>query len=491
MASIKNKTEIERTDLTKEKSGVFTGLTAINPITGKEIPVWTADYVLMSYGTGAIMAVPSHDERDKEFALKYKLPVDDEYIPDEKMIGEVIRRGVGDKAVTYHLRDWIFSRQRYWGEPFPLIKYEDGSIRCLDEDELPVVLPEVSKYEPSGTGESPLANIDEWLYFIDAKTGKKAKRETNTMPQWAGSCWYYLRFLDPQNSKQPWDKGIEKHWMPVDLYVGGVEHAVLHLLYARFWHKVLYDLGHVSTKEPFKKLVNQGMILGEDGEKMSKSRGNVINPDEVVKNFGADTLRLYEMFMGPFEKVKPWSTQGIHGVHNFLNRVYRFYSESQNICLESESEETTKLLHKTIKKVTEDIENLRFNTGISQMMIFTNHCYKVHGVTKETARSFIKLLYPYAPHMCEELWNQLGHPTTMTYETWPVFDPDLIEDEVMIITVQVNGKKRAVLEIEKGTSKEEILQMAKLDPAVKKHMEGLSLIKEIYVPEKTCNLVVK
>jgi len=277
----------------------------------------------------------------------------------------------------------------------------------------------------------------------------------------------------------------------VDLYVGGVEHAVLHLLYARFWHKVLYDLGYVSTKEPFKKLVNQGMILGEDGEKMSKSRGNVINPDDVVKNFGADTLRLYEMFMGPFEKVKPWSTQGIHGVFNFLNRVYRFFSENQNISLESESEETKKLLHKTIKKVTGDIENLRFNTGISQMMIFTNHCYKVHCVTKDTARILIKLLSPYAPHMCEELWNLLGHPQTIAYEPWPGFDPGLIEDDVMIITVQVNGKKRAVLEVEKGTSKEEILKMAKLDPSVKKHMEGLSLIKEIYVPEKTCNLVVK
>jgi len=519
LETTQRKSDLERTDLNKDKSGVFTGAYAINPVNEKKIPIYIADYVLNSYGTGAIMAVPAHDQRDYEFAKKFNLDIiqvlaggnisecahegEGDHLNSRFLDGMdkataiatmndwLVNKKIGKKTINFKLRDWIFSRQRYWGEPFPLIKYEDGSIRCLDEDELPVVLPEVSKYEPSGTGESPLANIDEWLYFIDAKTGKKAKRETNTMPQWAGSCWYYLRFLDPQNSKQPWDKGIEKHWMPVDLYVGGVEHAVLHLLYARFWHKVLYDLGHVSTKEPFKKLVNQGMILGEDGEKMSKSRGNVINPDEVVKNFGADTLRLYEMFMGPFEKVKPWSTQGIHGVHNFLNRVYRFYSESQNICLESESEETTKLLHKTIKKVTEDIENLRFNTGISQMMIFTNHCYKVHGVTKETARSFIKLLYPYAPHMCEELWNQLGHPTTMTYETWPVFDPDLIEDEVMIITVQVNGKKRAVLEIEKGTSKEEILQMAKLDPAVKKHMEGLSLIKEIYVPEKTCNLVVK
>ena len=519
LETTQRKSDLERTDLNKDKSGVFTGAYAINPVNDKKIPIYIADYVLISYGTGAIMAVPAHDQRDYEFAKKFNLDIIqvleggnisecahegegchinsgfldgmDKITAIGTMNDWLVDKNIGKKTINFKLRDWIFSRQRYWGEPFPLIKYEDGSIRCLDEDELPVILPEVEKYEPSGTGESPLATIDEWLHFIDPKTGKKARRETNTMPQWAGSCWYYLRFMDPKNSKQPWDKEIEKHWMPVDLYVGGVEHAVLHLLYARFWHKVLYDLGYVSTKEPFKKLVNQGMILGEDGEKMSKSRGNVINPDDVVKNFGADTLRLYEMFMGPFEKVKPWSTQGIHGVFNFLNRVYRFFSENQNISLESESEETKKLLHKTIKKVTGDIENLRFNTGISQMMIFTNHCYKVHCVTKDTARILIKLLSPYAPHMCEELWNLLGHPQTIAYEPWPGFDPGLIEDDVMIITVQVNGKKRAVLEVEKGTSKEEILKMAKLDPSVKKHMEGLSLIKEIYVPEKTCNLVVK
>jgi len=519
LETTQRKSDLERTDLNKDKSGVFTGAYAINPVNEKKIPIYIADYVLISYGTGAIMAVPAHDQRDYEFAKKFNLEIIqvleggniakcahegegchlnsgfldgmDKTTAIATMNDWLVKKNIGKKTINFKLRDWIFSRQRYWGEPFPLIKYEDGSIRCLDEDELPVVLPEVEKYEPSGTGESPLANIEQWLYFIDPKTGKKARRETNTMPQWAGSCWYYLRFMDPKNAKQPWDQKLEQHWMPVDLYVGGVEHAVLHLLYARFWHKVLYDLGYVSTKEPFKKLVNQGMILGEDGEKMSKSRGNVINPDDVVKNFGADTLRLYEMFMGPFEKVKPWSTQGIHGVYNFLNRVYRFYSESQNISLESECEETKKLLHKTIKKVTEDIENLRFNTGISQMMIFTNHCYKVHCVTKETAQIFIKLLSPYAPHMCEELWNQWGHTQTIAYETWPDYNPSLIVDDVMMITVQVNGKKRAVLEVEKGTSKEDILKMAKLDPSVLKHMEGLSLIKEIYVPEKTCNLVVK
>ena len=519
LETTQRKSDLERTDLNKDKSGVFTGAYAINPVNGKKIPIYIADYVLISYGTGAIMAVPAHDQRDYEFAKKFNLDIIqvleggniaecahegegchinsgfldgmDKFTAISTMNDWLVKQNIGKKTINFKLRDWIFSRQRYWGEPFPLIKYEDGSIRCLDEDELPVVLPDVVKYEPSGTGESPLATIEEWLYFIDKKTGKKARRETNTMPQWAGSCWYYLRFIDPKDSTQPWDKKLEQHWMPVDLYVGGVEHAVLHLLYARFWHKVLYDLGYVSTKEPFKKLVNQGMILGEDGEKMSKSRGNVINPDDVVKNFGADTLRLYEMFMGPFEKVKPWSTQGIHGVYNFLNRVYRFYSENQNISLESESEETKKLLHKTIKKVTEDIENLRFNTGISQMMIFTNHCYKVHCVTKETAQIFIKLLSPYAPHMCEELWNQWGHTQTIAYETWPDYNPSLIVDDVIIITVQVNGKKRAVLEVEKGTSKEEILKMAKLDPSVQKHMEGLSIIKEIYVPEKTCNLVVK
>jgi len=514
----KLKNDLERTELNKDKTGVFTGAFATNPVTGKKVPVWIADYVLATYGTGAVMAVPAHDERDHEFAKKYSLPMvrvieggdideaaytgDGKHINSDfinglnvadskkKVIEWLEKNNLGAGKINYKLRDWIFSRQRYWGEPFPILKFEDGTIRCLDADELPLPLPELKEFKPSGNGESPLANATDWLWITDPKTGKKAKRETNTMPNWAGSCWYYLRFCDPKNEKEPWNKDIEKYWMPVDLYIGGAEHAVLHLLYARFWHKVLFDLGFVSTKEPFKKLVNQGLILASDGEKMSKSRGNVVNPDHVVKEFGGDSLRLYEMFMGPLEKVKPWKEDGVKGVFNFLNRVYRFFAEPSHIVGGAENEETVKMLHKTIKKVTGDYENLRFNTAISALMIFTNHCYKAGKVTKETAETFALLLAPMAPHISEELWANLGHTKTLTYETWPKYDEALAKDDMITVAVQVNGKLRATLEVEPAISQAEILAMAKADESVAKHMVG-TIVKEIYVPGKIVNFVVK
>lgn len=513
------KSDLERTDLNKNKSGVFTGAYAKNPANGKDIPIWIADYVLISYGTGAIMAVPGHDERDYEFAKKYDLPivevvsggnleeapftgegahVNSDFLDGlmkqeaiDKMIEWLAGKGIGEKKINYKLRDWLFSRQRYWGEPFPILKFEDGTVRCLDEDELPVALPEVEKYEPSGTGESPLATIEEWLWLTDPKTGKKARRETNTMPQWAGSCWYYLRFIDPTNEDKAWDADLEKYWMPVDLYVGGVEHAVLHLLYARFWHKVLFDLGLVSTKEPFKRLVNQGLILGEDGEKMSKSRGNVVNPDDIVKEFGADSLRLYEMFMGPLEKVKPWQTTGVKGVYNFLQKSCKFYGNLENITDAPEDAEVTKLLHKTIKKVTEDIEGLRFNTAISQLMVFNNTATKKKAVNKETAASFAKLLSPLAPHLAEEIWNVLGKTQSISFEAWPTFDAELAKDDLITMAIQVNGKTRSTIDVPADISKDDFLDLAKKDEKVAKNIAGLTIVKEIYVPGKICNIVVK
>jgi len=510
------KSDLERTELNKDKTGALTGAFAINPATGEKIPVYIADYVLNTYGTGAIMSVPAHDERDFEFAQKFQLPIktvveggssESAYTGDgkhinsgfldglnkEEAISKIIEwlesKKLGSKKINYKLRDWLFSRQRYWGEPFPLLKFEDGTVRCLDADELPVALPEVERYEPSGTGESPLATIDSWLEVIDPKTGKKARRETNTMPQWAGSCWYYLRFCDPTNTKAPWDSKIENYWMPVDLYVGGAEHAVLHLLYSRFWHKVLFDLGLVSTKEPFHKLVNQGMILGEDGEKMSKSRGNVINPDLVVKEFGADTLRLYEMFMGPLEKTKPWSMNGVKGVYNFLNRVNRFFLNNENIALEEDSS-NIKELHKLIKKVTEDIEGMRFNTAISQMMIYVNHIYKTGKVTKDSAQKFALVLAPFAPHLAEEIWEKMGHTKTLSYETWPSFDEKLAADDLITMAVQVNGKTRGTFEVAADISKEDFFSLVKNDEKVSKYLQG-TIVKEIYVPGKICNFVVK
>lgn len=511
------KSDLERTELNKGKTGIFTGAYAINPLNGKKIPVWISDYILASYGTGAIMAVPAHDERDYEFAKKFNLEIipvleggnieEEAFTGDgphinsgflnglnkeeaiEKVIQHLEEKDMGEKSTNYKLRDWLFSRQRYWGEPFPILKFEDGTVRCLDEDELPVKLPQVEKYEPAGTGESPLATMEDWLWVTDPKTGKKARRETNTMPQWAGSCWYYLRFCDPLNTEKPFDESLEKYWMPVDLYIGGAEHAVLHLLYARFWHKVLYDLGYVSTKEPFQKLINQGMILGEDGEKMSKSRGNVINPDHIVDEYGADTLRLYEMFMGPLEKTKPWSMKGVKGVYNFISKAFKFFGNSENITEENESDSTLKLLHKTIKKVTEDIEAFKFNTPISQMMIFTNHCVKEKKVSQKTAETFTKLLAPYAPHAAEELWERLGKKKSLSYESWPSFDEKLVVDDLMTMAIQVNGKKRGILEVSADISKEDFLNQAK--EVVSKYLDGKKIVKEIYIPKRICNFVVK
>jgi leucyl-tRNA synthetase len=513
------KSDLERTELNKDKTGAFTGAYAINPANGKKIPIYIADYVLNTYGTGAIMSVPAHDERDFEFARKFNLPMievvkggnisesayteDGEHINSEflngldkasailKMISWLEDQKLGSKKVNYKLRDWLFSRQRYWGEPFPILKFEDGTVRCLDAEELPVILPEVEKYEPSGTGESPLATIDEWLHVIDPKTGKKARRETNTMPQWAGSCWYYLRFCDPKNSKEPWNSKIENYWMPVDLYVGGAEHAVLHLLYSRFWHKVLFDLGLVSTKEPFHKLVNQGMILGEDGEKMSKSRGNVVNPDSVVKDFGADTLRLYEMFMGPLEKVKPWTGNGVKGVYHFLARAHRFFLDKKNYLPDaSEDVSNVKELHKLIKKVTQDIEEMRFNTAISQMMIFVNHLYKSGKASHSTAEKFALVLAPFAPHLAEEIWSFIGKEQSLAYETWPEFNSELVKEDVITIAVQINGKTRGTFEVEADISKDELFKIIKSDEKMIKYLSG-TIVKEIYVPGKICNFVVK
>lgn len=513
------KSDLERTELNKDKSGVFIGIYAVNPVNDKKVPVYISDYILATYGTGAIMAVPAHDERDWEFAKKFDLEItavleggnieeaaytdDGKHINSDfldgmgkseaitKMIAWLEDKKLGTKKVNYKLRDWLFSRQRYWGEPFPLLKdAKTGEIvRCLEPSELPVTLPDVEKYEPSGTGESPLATIDEWLYFTDPVSGKEVRRETNTMPQWAGSCWYYLRYIDPKNADKPWDEELEKYWMPVDLYVGGMEHAVMHLLYARFWHKVMFDLGLVSTKEPFKRLVNQGMILGTDGEKMSKSRGNVINPDSIVEEYGADTLRLYEMFMGPLEKTKPWSMNGVKGVYNFISKAYKTFADTS--LYGNDSDETTKLLHKTIKKVTSDIEEMKFNTAISQMMIFNNHCSKTKQFSKETAAIFAQLLAPYAPHVGEEIWNLTGNQESLTYADWPKFDELLAKDDLITMAIQVMGKTRSTIDVAADISKEDFLAKAKADPKVAKFLEGKTIVKEIYVPGKICNFVAK
>ncbi len=513
------KSDLERTELNKDKTGVFTGTYAINPVNGKKVPVWISDYVLATYGTGAIMAVPAHDQRDYEFAKEFNLEIsqvldggditeaahtgDGVLINSDflngmnkadaitKMISWLEDKKIGISKINYKFRDWLFSRQRYWGEPFPILKdAKTGEVvRCLNADELPVVLPNVEKYEPSGTGESPLATIDDWLYFTDPVSGKEVRRETNTMPQWAGSCWYYLRYIDPTNTEKPWDEDLEKYWMPVDLYVGGMEHAVMHLLYARFWHKVLFDLGLVSTKEPFKKLVNQGMILGTDGEKMSKSRGNVINPDDIVKDYGADTLRIYEMFMGPLEKTKPWSMNGVKGVYNFLSKAYKTFADTS--LYSEDSEETTKLLHKTIKKVTSDLEEMKFNTAVSAMMIFTNHVAKEKKFSKETAQTFALILSPMAPHAGEEIWKLCGNEKTLAYEAWPKFDEALAKDDLITMAVQVMGKTRATLDVPADISKEDFLKLAKENEKVAKQLEGKTIVKEIYVPGKICNFVAK
>ena len=535
IAAAARKNDLERTELSKEKTGVFIGAHAVNPVNGEKIPIWIADYVLMSYGTGAIMAVPGHDERDWEFARTFGLPireviaggnveeaaytdtdngvaVNSDFIDGlgyrdafEKVTAWLEERGLGRRKVNYKLRDWLFSRQRYWGEPFPIIHvlHPDGreEIKLLPEDALPLTLPQVESYKPSGTGESPLATIDEWVNTTDPETGLPARRETNTMPQWAGSCWYYLRYMDPHNDALFCDKEKEAYWGPVDLYVGGTEHAVLHLLYARFWHKVLFDLGHVSSKEPFLRLVNQGMILGEDGRKMSKSFGNVINPDDVIREYGADTLRLFEMFMGPLEQVKPWNTKGVEGVHRFLNRVWRLFiaddPEAATASLDASirdaqaDEETLKLLHKSIKKIGEDIEGLRFNTAISQMMIFVNEMNKKELRPRAVMETFVLLLAPFAPHLAEELWGLLGHASSLAHEPWPAYDPALTVDDQVEIILQVNGKLRDKMLVAKGTAAAGLEAAAKENEKVRAHIEGKTEVKVIAVPDKLVNIVVR
>jgi leucyl-tRNA synthetase len=603
----RKKSDFERTEMTKDKTGAFTGAFALNPATNTQIPIWIADYVLMGYGTGAIMCVPGHDDRDYAFAQKYSLPIievlkggdiaKEAYTGEgpavnsgfldglatkdakKKMTAWLEEKGIGKGAVKYKLRDWIFSRQRYWGEPFPVLVQADGSIKPVDEKDLPVLLPQVESYKPTGKPESPLAGIEWWVNVKDPVTGETSQRETNTMPQWAGSCWYYLRYLDPKNPDAAFSKEKENYWMPVDLYIGGAEHAVLHLLYSRFWHKVLYDLGIVSTKEPFQALRNQGMILGfsysflqevngprvfaykeykdrlrekekglflpdgtevkvqyvplprifqgdgmpikelwkkaiiggketdvayhpdhpelplhEEMEKMSKSRGNVVSPDEIVEKFGADSLRLYEMFMGPLEVMKPWSTKNVSGVRRFLERVYRLYTNDDGKHPTTDNEAPLalkKALHKTIKKVTEDLEAMRFNTAIAQMMSFINDCYQVTELPREVAKTFALLVAPFAPHIGEELWELLGHTNTLTYEPWPRFDPALVQEDFISIGVMVNGKNRGEASIPTEATEAEAIALAKEIPTVALHLEGKTLSMQKYVKGKIVTLVVK
>ena len=521
---VKLKSDLERTDLADEKTGVFTGAYAINPASGEKMPIWIADYVLVSYGTGAIMAVPAHDERDFEFATKFDLPIievveggdvsTEAYIGDgkhinseflnglgkeeaiEKAIAWFEEKGNGEKKISYRLRDWLFSRQRYWGEPIPIIHWEDGTMTALDESELPLELPKTRDIKPSGTGESPLANIDEWVNVVHPETGMKGRRETNTMPQWAGSCWYYLRYIDPNNDEMIIDPELAKRWLPVDIYVGGAEHAVLHLLYARFWHKVLYDIGVVETKEPFQKLFNQGMILGEGNEKMSKSIGNVINPDDIVHSHGADTLRLYEMFMGPLDASKAWSTNGLDGSRRFLDRIWRLFINEETGALSEKINgeaggELEKVYHQTVQKVTKDFEAMHNNTAISQMMVFINDCYKTDRVPTEYAEGFVKLISPIVPHLAEELWEKLGHTDTITYENWPTYDESKLVDDTVEIAVQINGKVRARIEVAKDSSKEELEQLALEDEKVKTFLDRKEVHKIIGIPGRLVNIVAK
>jgi leucyl-tRNA synthetase len=478
--------------------------------------------VLGGYGTGAIMAVPAHDQRDWEFAKKYDLPIievvrcgdvtkeaftgDGPHVNSglldglhneeakAKMIEWLEREGKGRAKTTYRLRDWLFSRQRYWGEPIPILHLEDGTMKPVPEEDLPLLLPDLDEIKPSGTGESPLANATDWVNTVDPETGKRARRETNTMPQWAGSCWYYLRYIDPGNDKELVSKEKEKYWMPVDLYIGGAEHAVLHLLYARFWHKVLYDIGVVSTKEPFRKLVNQGMILGTNNEKMSKSRGNVINPDDIVNEYGADTLRMYEMFMGPLEATKPWNTNGVEGTYRFLSRVWRLYiGEDGNLnpkITDGDADDAFKRTwHRTIKKVTEDYENLRFNTAISQLMIFVNDAYKAEKLPRKAMNDFLQLLSPIAPHIAEELWERMGHSDTITYEPWPEYDEAWTVDQEIEIVVQVNGKIVDRVKVAADAPEDELERLAKESSRVQELTAGKTVRKIIVVKGKLVNIV--
>ncbi|MBN2653071.1 MAG: leucine--tRNA ligase [Spirochaetales bacterium] len=543
------KSDLERTELSKEKSGVFTGAYAINPVNNKEIPIWISDYILISYGTGAIMAVPAHDQRDWEFATKFGLDIvqvleggdisqeafvgDGPHVNSEfldglgkeeaisKMIAWLEGKSLGTKSINYKLRDWVFSRQRYWGEPIPLVHCPDCGIVPVPESELPLTLPDMEEFKPSGTGESPLANVESWLNTTCPKCGGHARRETNTMPQWAGSCWYYLRYIDPHNTQEFASQEKLDYWMPVDLYVGGAEHAVLHLLYARFWHKVLYDIGLVRDKEPFKRLVNQGMITSfafqrknkslvpvdmvkeiegnkfveiETGEelerviaKMSKSLKNVINPDDIIREFGADSMRMYEMFMGPLQVSKPWQTQGLIGVYRFLDKIAKM--SSKPIVDGGMDSETEKLLHKTIKKVYNDTNNLDFNVGISQMMIFVNHLHKLDALPREAWEKFILILSPYAPHLAEELWEMAGNKPSVAKQAYPSWDESLTKDAEVVVAVQVNGKLRAKLEVAAGTPKEELESQALAHENVKKYTDGATIRKVITIPDKIVNIV--
>ena len=554
------KSDLERTDLAKDKTGVFSGSYAINPVNGKLIPIWIADYVLISYGTGAIMAVPAHDDRDWEFAKKFNLPiievlksevdvqkqawtqdgihVNSEFLDGlnkkdaiEKMLEFLEEKKIGRKAINYKLRDWVYSRQRYWGEPIPLIHCPECGTVPVPDDQLPLELPEVKSYQPTGTGESPLAAIDSWVNCTCPKCGKPAKRETNTMPQWGGSCWYYLRYLDAHNDKQFCSKEAEKYWMPVDLYIGGAEHAVLHLLYARFWHKVLYDIGVVSTKEPFHRLVNQGMITSfafqrknktlvpvdeveqkDDGKyyekatgeeleqiiaKMSKSLKNVVNPDDEIKAYGADSVRMYEMFMGPLTMSKPWSTQGIVGIHRFLEKVWAVSEKPMcDADISGKLEDKAlvsvrKTFAQTVKKVTEDTATLNFNTAISQMMIFINEVSKLPQIPKVMWSDFVKILSPYAPHLGEELWQKLGNNGTIAYVQWPSFNEDFTKDDSKTIVVMINGKLRDKFEVSAGTAKDELEKLAYATEGARKYMDGKTVVKTVVVQDKLVNIVVK
>ncbi|MFJ7367101.1 leucine--tRNA ligase [Peribacillus frigoritolerans] len=518
---VKHKSDLERTDLAKDKSGVFTGAYAINPVNGEKMPIWIADYVLISYGTGAIMAVPAHDERDYEFAVKFDLPIkevvaggdviSEAYTGDglhvnsefldglnkEEAISTMIKwleeKEIGTKKITYRLRDWLFSRQRYWGEPIPIIHWEDGTMSPVKEEELPLILPKTTDIKPSGTGESPLANISEWVNVTD-ENGRKGRRETNTMPQWAGSSWYFLRYIDPDNKEALADPEKLKEWMPVDIYIGGAEHAVLHLLYARFWHKFLYDIGVVPTKEPFQNLFNQGMILGENNEKMSKSKGNVVNPDDIVESHGADTLRMYEMFMGPLDASIAWSTNGLDGSRRFLDRIWRLLVNDDGTITDkmTETDDTGKLekvYHQTVKKVTENYEELKFNTAISQLMVFINDAYKADSLPKVYIEGFVKLLAPVAPHIAEELWSKLGHSESITYGTWPAFDEAKLVDNEVEIVIQINGKVKAKLMVPTDTTREKLEEIAMGDDSIKEQIDGKTIRKVIAVPGKLVNIV--
>ena len=534
------KSELDRTGLAKDKTGVFTGGYAINPVNGDRVPVWIADYVLISYGTGAIMAVPGHDDRDYEFAKAFGIPIVQVVAPasadapavdlsqaawtelgiavnsgewnglataefKQKITADLAARGLGREAVNFRMRDWLFSRQRYWGEPFPIWHELDehgqptGLMRTDTAAELPVLHPHVEDFKPTGTPEPMLSKAgDDWLYRTDTD-GVRLKRETNSMPQWAGSCWYYLRFCDNKNSASFIDPMKERYWLPVDLYIGGAEHAVLHLLYSRFWHKVLFDRGHVSHPEPFSRLVNQGMILGENGEKMSKSRGNVVNPEKVVEQRGADSLRLYEMFMGPLEQVKPWQTSGVEGVYRFLNRVWRMIVDDRSEQVQRDAavqdvEPTTeqlRKLHRTIRAVTDDIDRLSFNTAISRMMEFTNFMSEQTVRPQRMLESFVLLLSPFAPHIAEELWAVLGHTTTLAYEPWPEADPALLVEDTVEVPIQVSGKLRGKIVVPAGLDAAALQAAAEADAQVRRHLEGKTVVKVVCVPGRLVNFVVK